>query len=490
MAAALSTTTPAATASIVDLAQDGRGVARVAGKTVFIDGALPGERVAFRVHKRRAQFDEATLLEILEPSAQRVAPKCAHFGLCGGCSLQHLDPVAQLQAKQSQLLEALLRIGGVAPGQVLAPLQGPVWGYRRRARLGVKYVRRKQRVLAGFRERLSPYLADLQACEVLLPALRDLPAALAALVETLELRERVPQVEVAVGDGPPALVFRVMAEPGEADIGRLRAFGQRLNADIYLQTGGLDTVRALQPPARPLDYAVSAAGMRIGFEPTDFVQVNAIVNSQMVDRAIEQLAPRSTDRVLDLFCGLGNFSLPLARHCAEVMAVEGDAGLIARARRNAKANGLGHTRFIAQDLFEPSTFGPWADEAYQRVLLDPPRAGAKEQVARLADQIALADQVSKRVTQALGDAGVLGRTNRQQVPHHMWQQQRVAGAMRAVDRASQRVFHGVHQCNRGIGKCQSRQEGRLSHPDPRGVVVRLADDRHKMPADQPDRAGL
>ena len=366
---------------IQDLAQDGRGIARVEGKAVFIDGALPGEQVRYRIVKRRAQFDEAVLEQIVEASAHRVEPRCAHFGLCGGCSLQHLEPQAQLQAKQGQLLDVLQRVGSAVPERVLPPLAGPAWGYRRRARLGVKFVRKKQRVLSGFRERLSPYLADLSACEVLVPRLRTLPAQLAALVGTLELRERVPQVEVAASEEHIALVFRVMAEPGEGDLARLRQFGRDLGVQIYLQPGGLESVRALDP-ADPLSYAV--LGERIEFQPTDFVQVNIAINSAMVERALELLQPGADDAVLDLFCGLGNFSLPLARCCAHLTGVEGDAGLIARARRNAEANGVGNTRFIAQDLFEPAAFGPWADERYARVLLDPPRAGAQAVVERMS----------------------------------------------------------------------------------------------------------
>ncbi len=372
------------TAEVIDLAQDGRGVARLAGKTVFIEGALPGESVSFRIFKRRAQFDEAVLAQVLRVSPDRIEPACVHFGLCGGCSLQHLAPHAQLQAKQAQLLETLQRIGGVQPREVLAPIEGPVWGYRRRARLGVKYVRKKQRVLAGFRERSSPYLADLQTCEVLTPSLRTLPALLAGLVETLELREQLPQVEVAVGDDQTALVFRVLAEPSPADRDKLQRFGEQLNAQIYLQTGGLASVRPLTPPALPLRYRVSGAGIRIEFKPTDFIQVNATVNSAMVDQALSQLQAGPSDKVLELFCGLGNFTLPLARQCKSVVGVEGDADLIGRAALNAAANQLANTEFFVQNLFEPASFGSWDARTYDRVLLDPPRAGAQEVMERMS----------------------------------------------------------------------------------------------------------
>ena len=372
------------TAEVIDLAQDGRGVARIDGKTVFIDSALPGESVSLRRFKRRAQFDEAVLAQVLRASPDRVEPRCVHFGLCGGCTLQHLAPAAQLQAKQSQLLETLQRIGGVRPQQVLDPIQGPAWGYRRRARLGVKYVHKKQRVLAGFRERSSPYLADLQTCEVLTPELRTLPTQLAELVGALELREQIPQVEVAVGDDQTALVFRVLAEPGESDRDKLQQFGTRLNVQIFLQTGGLATVRPLTPPALPLRYRVSSAAVDIEFKPTDFIQVNSVVNSAMVDQALRLLEAEPSDRVLELFCGLGNFTLPLARHCGTVVGVEGDADLLVRAAANAGANHLKNVEFFVQNLFEPGTFGSWDARPYDRVLLDPPRAGAQEVMERMS----------------------------------------------------------------------------------------------------------
>lgn len=372
---------PVPVALIEDLAQDGRGIARAAGKVLFIDGALPGERVRYRIVRRRAHFDEARVLDILERSPDRVEPRCAHFGLCGGCSLQHMDPKAQLLAKQRQLIDVLQRTGGVVPHQVLPPLQGPAWGYRRRARLGVKYVRGKQRVLAGFRERLSPYLADLSTCEVLVPALRTLPADLAALVGGMDLREQVPQVEVAVADEYIVLVFRVMAEPGERDLARLREFAVRHGVQVHLQTGGLDSVRPLDA-SPPLSYRL--LGESIGFLPTDFIQVNAEVNSRMVAMALELLRPAADHAVLDLFCGLGNFSLPLARLSRSVTGVEGDAGLIDRARRNAQANGIGNASFTVQDLSRPDGFGTWASGHYARVLLDPPRAGAQAVVERMS----------------------------------------------------------------------------------------------------------
>jgi 23S rRNA (uracil1939-C5)-methyltransferase len=369
---------------VAALAHDGRGVARIDGKAVFVAGALPGERVEVEITRRRRHLDEARLVAILDASPDRVEPRCAHFGVCGGCSLQHLADDAQLAAKQTQLLEDFERIGRVRPATVLAPLTGPAFGYRRRARLGIRYVRKKGRVLAGFRERDAPYLADLARCEVLVREFATLPRDLAALVEGLSIRERVPQVELAVADAAAALVFRVMDPPSAADLERLAAFGREVGASVYLQPGGLDTVRPLGE-APPLAYAVDGGALRIEFAPVDFVQVNAALNEAMVQAAIAALDPRSTDRVLDLFCGLGNFTLPLARRAAQVVGVEGDPGLVERARHNARRNGIDNASFHVANLFDPPSFGDWAAERPDLVLLDPPRAGAREVAERLVD---------------------------------------------------------------------------------------------------------
>lgn len=364
-------------ADIVDLAHDGRGVARVDGKAVFIAGALPGERVSFHTMRRRRHMDEAALAEVLAASPDRVQPRCAHFGICGGCTLQHLSAAAQLAAKQRQLLETLERIGRVRPERILEAVQGPHWAYRRRARLGVKYVHKKGRVLAGFREREKPYLADIQRCEVLIERFAELPRKLAALVETLSIREKIPQVELAAGDEAAALVFRVLEAPTAEDLRRMADFAIEAGAQVYLQSGGPDTVRPLQGNALRLHYA-GGGGMDIDFGPSDFVQVNAEVNRAMVAVAIEQLRPTPKDSVLDLFCGLGNFTLPLARRAARVLGVEGDAALVAKAAANAARNAVGNAVFTRENLFEPATFGAWAAQAYDLVLLDPPRAGACE----------------------------------------------------------------------------------------------------------------
>ena len=372
------------TAEVASLDHDGRGVARIDGKTVFIEGALPGELVRLRRFRRRRRHDEAVTTEVLRPSPDRVLPRCAHFGECGGCSLQHLSHAAQIEAKGRQVLEELERIGGVRPGAWLPPLAGPAWAYRRRARLGCKYVVSKGRVLVGFRERGSPHLADLRRCEVLAEPVGALIEALALLVGELSIRDRVAQIEVAVADNATALVLRVLDPPSESDLARLQAFQARHAVLLHLQPGGLESVVPLTLPATTLRYDLPALPAGIEFAPTDFVQVNAGLNRQMIGRAIDLLAPMESDRVLDLFCGLGNFSLPLARRVSRVTGVEGDPGLVARAWQNASRNGIENAEFHAADLSADVSQAPWAGAGYDLVLLDPPRAGAREVLPVLA----------------------------------------------------------------------------------------------------------
>ena len=365
-------------ADIVDLSHEGMGVARVDGKAVFVADALPGERVVMRRVARHRNFDQAVLESVLVASPDRVPEACPHFGTCGGCALQHLDPAAQLRFKQAQLLENLARLGGVEPEGLLPPLEGPAWGYRRRARLGIKMVPRKGRVLVGFRERSAPYVADLHECRVLAPPAGSLIDPLAELVAGLAIVARVPQAEVAIADDACALVLRVLEPPGDEDVERLRAFEASHGVRLYLQPGGVDSVAPLTPGLPPLEYALPGFDVRIRFEPTDFIQVNAALNARMVSRAVELLGAGRDDRVLDLFCGLGNFSLPLARGAGHVVGVEGEAGLVARARANATLNGLANVEFHAANLAADTSAAPWARTPCSRVLLDPPRAGAWE----------------------------------------------------------------------------------------------------------------
>jgi 23S rRNA (uracil1939-C5)-methyltransferase len=386
--------------AIESLAHDGRGVARVDGKTVFVHGALAGERVRCRVTRRLRRHDEAVVTEVLEASPQRVAPRCAHFGICGGCALQHMDPAAQIENKQAILADVLQRLGGLAPARWLAPLSDGHWGYRRKARLGVRWVAKKGRVLVGFRERGSSFIADLARCEVLHPAVGERLEALARLIEGLSIRERIPQIEVAQGDGPVVLVFRVLDAPTASDCDRLLSFAAETGFHLYLQEGGVETVRPLPGQATELAYSLPQQEVVIGFEPTDFTQVNLALNRKMVAQALALLDPQPHESVLDLFCGLGNFSLPLARRARAVLGVEGDAGLVARAADNAARNGLANVAFVAADLatatqaegkaaaLAPTAGGgeqaDWRAHRFDLALLDPPRSGAFEVLDWLA----------------------------------------------------------------------------------------------------------
>jgi 23S rRNA (uracil1939-C5)-methyltransferase len=366
-------------AHVTDLAHDGRGVARIDGKTVFIADALPGERVmASRVSRRRGH-DDAELVDVLEPAAERVEPRCPHFGRCGGCSLQHLSPAAQLAAKDANLHDNLQRIGHVTPEERWSPIAGPAWGYRRRARLGARLVDKKGRVLVGFRERRAPLVAVMDSCEVLAGGIGTLIPALSELIGALSIARRVPQVEVAVGDTRSALVFRVMDPPSPADLELLDRFGARHGVDVWLQPGGLDTLRPLREDTPLPSYRLAEFDVEITFLPTDFVQVNHAINEQAVARAVELLAPEPGHRIVDLFCGLGNFSLALARRGAVVRGVEGDPGLVARARENAARNGL-EVEYHVANLFEDCRALPWAREPCEALLLDPPRAGAEASI--------------------------------------------------------------------------------------------------------------
>jgi 23S rRNA (uracil1939-C5)-methyltransferase len=365
-------------AAIVDLSHEGHGVARLDGKAVFVADALPGERVLLRRVRRHRKFDEAVLESVLDSSPDRVEAPCPHYGTCGGCALQHLAPAAQLAFKQAQLLEHLARLGAVEPARVLPPLTGPVWNYRRRARLGVKYVSQKGRVLVGFRERAARYVADLHECRILVAPLDRLMDPLAELVAGLEISTRVPQAELAAADDDAVAVLRVLDPPSTADIERMRSFERAHGVRLYLQPGGPGTVVPLTDGHPPLRYSLPQFDLAIEFEPTDFIQVNGALNTKMVARAVAELDPQPDDLVLDLYCGLGNFSLALARRAVQVTAVEGDASLVSRAAGNARRAGLENVNFVVADLASSDYEAPWAKQRYARVLLDPPRAGARE----------------------------------------------------------------------------------------------------------------
>lgn len=367
---------------VAALNHDGEGVLRGA-KTAFVPGALPGERIVFQRVRRHRQHDEGALVEVLDPSPSRVNPKCAHFGICGGCAMQHLDPVAQLAAKQSELAESLLRIGRVEPERWLEPLAGPVWNYRRRARLGAKWVPKRGRVLVGFRERQKPYIAALERCEVLASPLDSLITPLSDLLTGLEAKASIPQIEAAVGEDGVLLVFRNLVELSAADRAALIAFGRAQGLRICLQPGGLDSIVALDGSSTTLEYRLPKENLAFEFLPTDFIQVNGEMNRALVSRAIDLLGLESSHRVLDLFCGLGNFTLPIARRVREVVGIEGEAGLVARARRNAARNQLSNASFHVANLAEPDGGSAALSGRFDRVLLDPPRAGALEVLPRL-----------------------------------------------------------------------------------------------------------
>ena len=363
-------------ADIESLTHEGRGLTRVEGKAVFVDGALAGEQVRFRYSRMQRHFDEGRVVEVLSASPQRVPPPCPHFSLCGGCSLQHQDPAAQIAMKQEILADVLRRIGGVEPERWLPPLAAGHWGYRRKARLGVRYVAKKGKTLVGFREKGSGFLADLSRCGVLHPDVGERIGAIAALVDGLSIRDQVPQIEMAKGEGPCVLVFRVLQPPAAADLEQLVAFAAAHGLRVYLQEGGPETIRPLPGQAVDLSYSLPDFAVHLHFLPTDFTQVNLELNRLMVRQALELLDPGPEERVLDLFCGLGNFTLPLARRAGSVLGVEAEAGLVERARGNAQANGLPNVRFEVGDLYGSLEGAPWTEDHFHKALLDPPRAGA------------------------------------------------------------------------------------------------------------------
>ena len=379
-----SNSVPSATfeAVITDLSHDGRGVTRVDGKAVFVSGALLGEQAILRLRKRHRHFDEAEVVELITRSPHRVEPRCRHFGQCSGCSLQHLDAESQIATKQRVLAENFERIGKVTPQLWLPPLTGEPWGYRRKGRLSVRNVLKKGRVLVGFREEENPrFVADIQQCEVMHPALGPKVGLLADLLNGMDAANDIPQIEFAAGDDTMALVFRHMQPLSERDLAALTAFGQQHQLAIYLQPGGNSSVHPLWPEHPRLAFRIASGDVDVDdveleFQPLDFVQVNADMNQRKMARTLELLDPQPTDRVLDLFCGLGNFTLPIARRVAEVVGVEGEHGLVERAAQNAARNGIDNARFHVANLFEDQRATDWARQPWDKLLLDPPRAGA------------------------------------------------------------------------------------------------------------------
>jgi 23S rRNA (uracil1939-C5)-methyltransferase len=371
---------PGTELDVLSLDQEGRGIARVDGKAVFIEGALPGERVTVTTLKRKPTFDIARAETILRASPARTLPRCPHFSICGGCSMQHFDAAAQVAAKQRSLEDALWHLARVHALQILPAIHGPAWGYRHRARLSVRYVAKKGGVLVGFHEKRSSYVADMDSCAVLPPAISALLPRLRELVGSLSIRDRVPQIELAVGDGDTptqVLVFRVLQPPADDDETLLRRFADRHAVQIYLQPAGPESAIPFHPVEPRLAYTLPEFGLRFPYAPTEFTQVNPAINRVLVRRALALLAPEPGEQIADFFCGLGNFSLPIARRGASVVGIEGSASLVRRADENARHNGLSsRTRFTVANLFDATPASIEALGPLDRVLIDPPREGA------------------------------------------------------------------------------------------------------------------
>ncbi len=368
------------------LSHDGRGLALREGKRVFVDGALPKERVLAEVRRKRARFEEATTLEVVSQSETRVEPRCAQAERCGGCSLQHLENQAQIELKQTTLMQQLEHFGGLSPAKLLPVMTGPCFEYRRKARLGVRYVAKRDEVLVGFREKGSSFITDIEQCHILDQRVGGQIMALRELIGGLSVYRAIPQIEVAMGDESAALVFRHLEPLQEQDVERLKRFGQTIDIEIYLQPGGIDTVHKIWP-ADDLDrlsYRLPEFDLEMRFHPMDFTQVNQEINRKVVALAVSLLDPQPDESVLDLFCGLGNFTLALARSGARVVGVEGSEEMVKRGFENARHNKLDKVDFFAADLTQEFATQPWAEQGFDKMLIDPPRSGALEIVREMA----------------------------------------------------------------------------------------------------------
>jgi 23S rRNA (uracil1939-C5)-methyltransferase len=394
---------------IESLDQEGRGIARCEGKVIFIEGALTGELVSYSSYRKKPSFELAQVTQIFKSSSLRVQPKCAHFGVCGGCSMQHLDARAQVAVKQRILEDSLWHIGKVRAETILRPIYGQAWGYRERARLSVRHVIKKGKTLVGFHEKRSSFVADMQHCEILTPKIAALLPLLAELVGSLSIRDRVPQIEVAVGEHVDVLVLRVMDAPNSADEVALREFADRHHIQFWLQTGGYDTIAPFHPLVAPsLDYSLPEFGITMPFAPSEFTQVNSALNRVMISRAMRLLDPRPGERIADFFCGLGNFTLPIARSGAQVLGIEGSDALVARAKQNAELNGLaGNAKFAAMNLFAITEAGFTELGQFDKLLIDPPRDGALELVRSIV--VGNGERAPKRIVYVSCNPATLAR---------------------------------------------------------------------------------
>lgn len=374
---------------VESLDHEGRGIARQDGKAIFIDGALPGETVSYASFRRKPKYELAHLVEVIQASSARVVPPCPHFGICGGCAMQHLAPSNQLAAKQRVLEDSLWHIGRIRPETMLPPIDSQPWGYRHRARLGVRDLPGKGGVLIGFHEKRSSYIADIRTCPVLPPHVSALLMPLRELVSALSISDRLPQIEVAIGAKATALTFRILQPLNARDQAHMRAFADAHDVLIYLQPKGPDSAYRFYPEAGArLSYLLPDFGLEMDFRPTDFTQVNHPVNRVMVRRALALLAPVPGERIADMFCGLGNFTLPIARSGAHVVGVEGSPGLVARGNEAARANGVAdRVSFQVANLFDANEASIAALGAFDKMLIDPPREGAIELVKALGRNV-------------------------------------------------------------------------------------------------------
>lgn len=373
------------TATVTQCNHEGRGITHINGKTTFLFGGLPGETVQFRYTQLHRQYDEGVVVSVIEKSQNRVEPQCAHFGICGGCSLQHLSNDAQRAHKQSVLLEHFQHQAHCQPEHILPPLYDYPWEYRRRARLSIRFVVKKNDVLVGFRERGTSYVAELKSCEILDPSVGKKIAALRELFMHCEMKAEFAQLEVAIGDATTAVILRHMKPLPESDIEKLITFATESNWQLYFQPGGHDTIHPVYPKnPEPLFYTIPNHTIKMVFKPAQFTQINQSINLKMIDRAIALLALEPTDHVLDLFCGIGNFSLPMAKYCKHVVGVEGAETSILQAKENAQHNGIQNADFYVQDLSADIKDTSWSQQHYNKILLDPPRAGAKEMMPLIA----------------------------------------------------------------------------------------------------------
>jgi 23S rRNA (uracil1939-C5)-methyltransferase len=404
---------PILEASIESLDQEGRGVAHNDGKTIFIDGALPNERVTYQSQRIKPSYEVANVVEVLQASSERVTPKCPHYGLCGGCKLQHMDATAQVTAKQQMLEADLQHIGKVKAETMLLPLYGPTWGYRHKARLSVKYVQKKERVLVGFNEKGTRFVADMNSCEVLVPEVSALIAPLQEMIFSLSIRDKLPQIELAVGEpvnNQPVivLILRMMDVLTANDEALLKSFADNHKVQIWTQTKGPDTIKPFYSPFLSfrrksesdldadlhqhdnsgLQYSLPEYDLNYPFKPNEFTQVNPQINQQMVSRAMQLLAPKAGENIADFFCGIGNFTLPIARSGASVLGLEGLANLVERANESASLNKISNVKFGVADLFKMTEESLLELGKFDKWLIDPPRDGAHELVKAITENTA------------------------------------------------------------------------------------------------------